>query len=235
MKFTIHRSIALLGLLAGLSAPLAAAPQRDPSARAAADAKAAYGAKIELNTASLNELEALPGVGPQTAKAIAAARPFASIDDLERVSGIGAAKLEALRDHVTVRPRRSAAMETKRGGSIEVPTSTPSRRAVKAPVEVQPPRSTGSAAEQKKAARQDEDLAPTGRPSAGRADSGASGAKVNLNTATREELEALPEIGPVKAQAIIDARPFRSIEEVKRVSGIKEGTFEVIRDRITVR
>jgi competence protein ComEA len=62
----------------------------------------------------------------------------------------------------------------------------------------------------------------------------AIGDKVNLNTATKEELDALPGIGPVKAQAIIDARPFKSIEDVKRVKGIKEGEFSKIKDQITV-
>lgn len=58
---------------------------------------------------------------------------------------------------------------------------------------------------------------------------------VNINTATREELEALPGIGPVKAQAIIAARPFNQIEDITRVKGIKEGTLRKIRDYITVR
>ena len=61
------------------------------------------------------------------------------------------------------------------------------------------------------------------------------GQKVNLNTATLEQLESLPGIGPVKAQAIIDARPFSAIEDVMKVNGIKEGVFGEIKDAITVK
>src|SRR6185437_961567 len=63
-------------------------------------------------------------------------------------------------------------------------------------------------------------------------------AAVNINTATKEELDALPGIGPVKAQAIIDYRnangPFRTPEDVMKVRGIKEGEFGKIRDQISV-
>lgn len=60
---------------------------------------------IDVNRASADELEALPGVGPATATAIVTERetngPFVSVDDLERVPGIGPAKLAALRDRAT--------------------------------------------------------------------------------------------------------------------------------------
>jgi competence protein ComEA len=62
----------------------------------------------------------------------------------------------------------------------------------------------------------------------------APGQKVNINTATKEQLEALPEIGPVKAQAIIDGRPYKTTEDVMKVKGIKEGTFGKIKESITV-
>lgn len=62
--------------------------------------------KISVNTASAAELVALPGVGEATAAAIVAHREangaFRSIDDLLDVRGIGPAKLEALRDQVTL-------------------------------------------------------------------------------------------------------------------------------------
>ena len=61
---------------------------------------------LDLNTATAELLESLPGVGPATAAAIVDDRdrngPFASVDDLDRVPGIGPAKLAALRDLVTV-------------------------------------------------------------------------------------------------------------------------------------
>lgn len=72
---------------------------------AAPDAGAASG-PVDLNTATVAQLESLPGVGPATAAAIVDDRdrngPFASVDDLDRVPGIGPAKLAALRDLVTV-------------------------------------------------------------------------------------------------------------------------------------
>lgn len=62
--------------------------------------------------------------------------------------------------------------------------------------------------------------------------------KININTASREELERLPLIGPVKAQAIIDYRkekgPFSSPEQIMNVKGIGEKTFQRIRDKIKV-
>lgn len=60
---------------------------------------------VNVNVATIEELDQLPGVGPATAAAILTERerngPFVSVDDLDRVPGIGPARLDALRDLVT--------------------------------------------------------------------------------------------------------------------------------------
>ncbi len=63
-------------------------------------------------------------------------------------------------------------------------------------------------------------------------------AKVNINTANKEKLETLPGIGETTAQKIIDYREsngkFKTIEDIKNVSGIGEAKYESLKDKITV-
>jgi comEA protein len=62
--------------------------------------------------------------------------------------------------------------------------------------------------------------------------------KININTATAEELVTLPMIGEVRAASIIDYRtkngPFRTIEDIISVKGIGEKTFAKIKDAICI-
>lgn len=79
----------------------------NPSAGEAAEAVASPSGKVDINAASAAELDALPGIGPATAEKIVADRqsngPFASVEDLKRVSGIGDKKYAQLADLVCVR------------------------------------------------------------------------------------------------------------------------------------
>ena len=95
--------------LVNLAAPLADGTQIVVPARAAvaASAPVAPGAPagpVHLNTATLEQLDALPGVGPVTAQKILDYRQqhgaFSSVDELDAIPGIGPARLDQLRDLV---------------------------------------------------------------------------------------------------------------------------------------
>ena len=72
----------------------------------------------------------------------------------------------------------------------------------------------------------------------GGAQTGSTDGKVNINTASAEELKTLSGIGDTRAESIIRYREeqggFQSVEDLMNVEGIKEGVFEKIKDRITV-
>ncbi len=59
-------------------------------------------------------------------------------------------------------------------------------------------------------------------------------ARININTATLEQLDTLPGVGPATAQRIVEGRPYSVIEDLMRVKGIGQATFDKLKDRITV-
>jgi len=78
-------------------APVAVAVRESPAAIALRE-----GRKLDVNRASPADLELLPRVGPAIAGRIVAARPFESVEDLQRVRGIGPRTVERLRPMITV-------------------------------------------------------------------------------------------------------------------------------------
>jgi competence protein ComEA len=177
---------------------------------------------VDLNTASEKELEGIKGVGPATAKKIIAGRPYKSVDELSK-AGLTAKQIDALKPLVTVgaatpAPAAPAATGKPAPASKEAPAKAAATVApVKPAAEAKPAKEMKAEKASKAAAK----LAP--------------GQKVNINTATKEELDALPGIGPVKAQSIIDGRPYQKPEDIMKVKGIKEGEFKKIKDIIVVK
>ena len=170
----------------------------------AAGSAFAAGALIDINTADQKAIESLPGVGPATAKAIIQGRPYKSVDDLANVKGLGKSKLEKIKALVTI-GGQPAAQAPAAAGAAASKAATTTQAAQKSP------------AEAKKAAKA---AGPAG--------------PININTASKEQLDALPGIGKTKAQAIIDGRPYQKPEDIMKVKGIKQKTYDKIKDLITV-
>jgi competence protein ComEA len=174
----------------------------------AAGSALAAGALVDINTADQKTLESLPGVGPATAKEIVKGRPYKSVDDLANVKGIGKSKLEKIKPLLSVGGQPAAEVPPAAGaaaGAAASKAATTTQPAPKAP------------AEAKKAAKA---AVPAG--------------SININTASKEQLDALPGIGKTKAQAIIDGRPYQKPEDIMKVKGIKQKTYDKIKDLITV-
>jgi len=166
---------------------------------------------ININTATLDELCTLKGIGPAKAREIInyrSGKPFDAIEELMKVKGIGKATFEGIRDKITVGER----IEKKELKEKSVPTTTTQVLA-----------SPTSPKQKMK-----EEVSTKAAP----------GGKININSATQKELMTLKGIGEVRAKQIIEYRersgPFRSIEDLKRVKGIGEKTFLALRDKITV-
>ncbi|MRR16818.1 MAG: hypothetical protein EG826_10225 [Deltaproteobacteria bacterium] len=180
-----------------------------------ADVQKSIAPLVDINNATPKELENIKGVGPATAKKIVAGRPYKSVDELSK-AGLSAKAIDAIKPFVTVGTAQAAPV-----------TAAAAKAATKAaaPVSAAATDVTGAAKEVKTSAK-------SASASAAKL---APGTKININTADQATLEKLPEIGPVKAKAIIDGRPYKTIEDVTKVKGIKGKTFDVIKDFIVVK
>jgi competence protein ComEA len=191
-----------------------------PSAKTVSD-KSAKTEKVNLNTATEKEIAAAKGVGEKLAKELVAGRPYKTWDEVSKVKGVGTGKkLDSLKKVLKLSGGEAAAAKEEpaaKGGAA----------------------ATGKAAASSESSSTSKKSSSSSSSEKAAAPSLAPGTKININTASVEELDKLPEIGPVKAQAIVDYRKangkFATPEDVMKVSGIKEGTYAKIKDYIVVR
>lgn len=159
------------------------------------------GLPLDLNRATAQDLDALPGLGPALAQRLVDYRkahgPFKQIGDLREVSGIGPQNLPRLAPYLglgsleaTAPPDWEAAMTAGESGAGTYSESREGRLTV----------SKGG-------------LQPK-----------APGRVIDPNRASQADLETLPGIGPVLARRIIDYRrvhgPYKKIADLRKVSGI---------------
>ena len=96
----ILRGMVAAGLVGGLALGTVAVGLARPAV-----VQAAQESRVDLNTATVEELATLPGIGPAKARAIVEYRGkqrFSTPEELMQVQGVGAKLFERLRDHVTV-------------------------------------------------------------------------------------------------------------------------------------
>jgi competence protein ComEA len=169
---------------------------------------------IDLNRADRVELLQIPGVGEGLAERIIAYRRqhggFDRVDQLTRVSGVGPATLQKLRPWLYVEAAQRHIEDEPEEANVPV------RMALGPPPSEKAISARGGTS--KKSASLDQ--------------------PIDLNSATPEELQRLPGIGPKLSQRILDERKrsrFKSVDDLRRVSGIGPKTLEKLRPFVVVR
>lgn len=172
--------------------------------------------RINLNEADRATLAQIPGVGEKLAAKIEAYRQEQGrIEDLRQlleIPGVGPATLERLRPWVQVEGNRSSIVRPASGLATRPVTLTGSVKKPESPPSEAPP-------DEQPASKKLRDLTEP----------------VPINTATEEDLQKLPGIGPQRARQIITERnraPFRDLEDLRRIPGFGPKRLENLRPLI---
>jgi competence protein ComEA len=144
-------------------------------------------ALVDLNLATLEQVNALPGIGTKLAAEIVKNRPYSSIDDLNAKVKISKKSLDKIRPLVSFGGAPAAASSAAPVAAAATVAATTVGKPVKVNV----------------------------------ANSATTANPVNVNTATKEQLMTIPQVGAKLADAIIANRPYKDMAEmVKKVKGI---------------
>jgi len=177
--------------------------------------------KIEINSASKEELQKITGIGPVYAERIEKGRPFCSLEELERVHGIGEVTISNIKeeDFVYINPPKNCLKEERKEkeekDKEEETLDTAERKEF-----LQDLAKNFLQITEKEESTKELEKEPKEEPE-----------KIEINSASREELEKITGIGPAYAERIEKERPFCSLEDLKRVKGIGKETIKNIKER----
>jgi len=173
--------------------------------------------KVDINFATLEELQTLPGIGPEIAQAIIDGRPYMNNKGILKVKGISQRKFKILQRLIAVKPLiiNFATLEELKSmpgiGSETAQAIIDGRPYEK---EIDLLQVKGISEEKLEKIRSMIEI------------------KMNINSASVYELRMLPGVGPEIADAIVKNRPYKEVDELLRVKGIGEGKLAKIRDLI---
>jgi competence protein ComEA len=249
LRRTLFAVVVGINLISRPTAPVRAATPDDVS-KAASDV--ANAAKIDLNTATLKDLEDLPGVGRSTANKIIAGRPYTSIDDLAKagISKNEIAKLTPLVEVGSTGTAAEPAAAANASGADKIDLNTASQKDLEELPGVG--RSTANKIIAGRPYKSVDDLqnagiskseiakitplvevGSTGSAAEPAAANAASTDKIDLNTASQKDLEELPGVGRSTANKIIAGRPYKSVDDLQN-AGISKSEIAKITPLVSV-
>lgn len=202
--------------------------------------------KIDVNTAGIDELDTLKGIGKSYAQRIIERREkkkFARIGELKNVSGIGQKKYDDIKRYVTASAEGERVFPPEKNAEVFLGTDTAPVMSFScdSPLSKIAEIYDFNRIEIRTELIENKESKPSFAPAQDvtTAQEAVKESRLNINTASAKEfMELKCGIGEKKAGDIVSYRKrsggFKSIEEIKNVKGIGEKTFEKMKDRIRV-